>query len=171
MPRPLQLFLAALLPALLLSPALAADPVLSYERVHRQVAHEDNAFRLVVFDDHHVEAHFPFYSPQAGSYRWKITPDEMKALLEMAEPLRAVGSASLARDIARQSAETMSVVTDPDRVTLELDDPARGTHRIVAPSPEVWAEHLPAGHELETVAAVAERLAAWMRDNAQEAQP
>lgn len=151
--------------------ALAAEPLLVYERTHAQVAHQDNTYRLVLFDDDSVEIHFPFYSPQAGSYRRAVTPAEREALLELAAPLVEVNSYNLLESIQRQRSDHHTVVTDADPVRIEIHDPARGHNRVRAPSPEIWARNLPEDHEMATVAEVAGRLAQWMRTHAGEDPP
>lgn len=162
-----------LLAALLLTPLIAwsAEPILTYERVHAQVAHEDNAVRLTVFDDGHVEAHFPFYTPNAGRHSWHISPVRTQALLELAAPLREIRSGQLMQEVDFQRTRNMTVVTDPDRVTIELHGGARNPHRISAPSPEIWASMLPPDHSMRSFADIADHLSEWMRREAREIQP
>lgn len=166
MPHLLRVLFAAI--ALYPLVGLAAEPILVYERVHRQVAHQDNAVRLVVYDDNRVEATFPFYSPNAGTRSWRISPEERAALLELAAPVLELQTDRLQQSINTRSTGDLMVVTDADRVTVELRDPARGSSRVVAPSPEIWARELAEGSAMETFARVAGELADWMRENAGE---
>lgn len=169
MPQSVRIFIAALALSPLL--VLAAEPILVYERVHRQVAHEDNAVRLVVFDDNRAEAHFPFYAPDGGTYAWRITPEERLALLELARPLLGIHPERLLEAIDTARAQNLTEVADADRVSLMMLDPVRGHHRISVPSPEIWARHLPEGHAMTTVADIAGGLAEWVRAKAREHRP
>ncbi|NEZ02916.1 hypothetical protein G4Y73_01985 [Wenzhouxiangella sp. XN201] len=170
MVRPLHL-IAAIMLAVFALPALASQPLLIYERTHAQVAHEDNTFRLVLFDDDFVELHFPFYSPQAGDYRWQVSSAEREALLNLAAPIAGVDARSLVELESRQGTLEHAVVTDADPVTIELNDASRGSNRVTAPSPEIWARNLPDGHEMAAVADIARHLADWMREHVRELQP
>ena len=165
--------IALLSVALLVSPLIAwsAEPILSYERVHRQVAHEDNAVKLTVFENGRVEAHLPFYSPNAGSHEWHIASSELQRLLEIASPLRNMRTEQLTRDIQVQRTQRMTEVADADQVTIELHEASRNPRRITAPSPDIWARNLPADHAMNDFASIAEDLNQWMRENAQERQP
>lgn len=169
MPCTFRAFLIAI--TLLPATVLAAEPVLIYERVHQQVADEDNAIRLVIFADNRVEAHFPFYSPNAGAHSWLITPGEKAALLDLVAPLLEMQSAGLMDAIESQRNQSLQVVADADMVTIEVNDASRGTNRITAPSPQIWAQNLPSGHAMETVANIADALSNWMRENVGEHQP
>lgn len=165
-----------LLPAFLLAglwatTSLSAEPLLVYERTHAQVAREDNTFRLVLFNDDTVEIHFPFYSPHAGNYRETITAQQRESLLELAAPLVNIDSRTLLESIQQQRSGGYAVVTDADPVTIEINDPSRGSNRISAPSPEIWARNLPQGHDIETFAEIAGELAQWMRSQVGEEQP
>lgn len=169
MPRSTTLLLAALLLPTL--SAWSAEPILVYERVHQQVAHDDNAVRLTVFDDGRVEAHFPFYSPNAGTLAWHIPPSELQALLDLASPLQEMRSEQLMQGINLQRTANLTEVSDADRVTIELLVSSRAPRRITAPSPEIWARHLPPDHAVSTFAGIAEEVSEWMRENARERQP
>lgn len=148
--------------------AEAPEPLLVYERMHSMVADEENTVRLAVYADGNVEAHFPPYSPQAGTYRWSISPTELNRLLDLAAPIANLDSRNLLVSIQTTRSQNMMEVTDADRVSVEINDPGRGRNRVVVPSPDIWRMHLPKGHGMETVATVTTELAAWMRDQAVE---
>ncbi|WP_147306591.1 MULTISPECIES: hypothetical protein [unclassified Wenzhouxiangella] len=146
----------------------AAEPLIQYERTHSQVAHEDNTYSLTVYDDGTVEAHFPRHSPQAGTYRWTLPPEEIRNLLDLVAPIGDIESESLLTSIQTTRSQGLIEVADTDRVVLEINDATRGQNQIVVPSPEIWQKHLPEGHDMGTVATIAKELAAWMRDQARE---
>lgn len=152
-------------------PARAESPELSFQRINVLVAHHDNRFSLRVWPDGLAEMRFPFYTRQAGLYRWQLESDELTRLRLLFETAAGIDPEHLQSSIAERRNQRLVTVADADLMRLVMADGRGGVREWVIESPMAWHQALPDFDELGALARVESELFSWMQARARELQP
>lgn len=155
---------------------LAADePLLVYERTHARITGtDDNTIRLIVRSSGQAEIHFPSYMNTGGNYTRQLENEELEHVLELAAGIAETTQEDLEAELnpptpsSRETASSVSSVTDADSVRFEYRDAERGRVELSAPSPDIWSQMLSDADDLANLAVIERDLRAWMKASMEE---
>lgn len=146
--------------------AVAAEPRLTYQRVHALVAHHDNQISLRVWKDHTVEMRFPPYMRLAGLYRWQASAGDLDEVDRFFRAVEEAKNQDLPSAMLRAGQEEMIRVADADRVRVRYRGSERSHFDFDIEAPDAWSRALPARSALQTLAEAEQSLRQWMRTQA-----